>query len=137
MWEGKRKKISSISWTAEESRWTDETSQSERRGGQAVKRCCIKAWNDIQFLKKGIEVAQTSVEKGNHDLGEAMKGKTLNWDKIVLWQSKITMGLKRKTELKEDLRKLEEKNETLYPIALYFIVSWLLVAFLEPLNSIN
>ena len=79
----------------------------------------------MQFLKKGIEVAETSVEEGNHELREAMKGKTLNRDKIVLCQSKITMWLKRKTELKEDLRKLEEKKkkETLYPIDLYFIVS--------------
>ena len=66
--------------------------------------------NEIRFLKKGIEVAETSVEEGNHELGEAMKGKTLNRDKIVLCQSKITMGLKRKTELNENLRKLEEKK---------------------------
>ena len=39
-----------------------------------------------------------------------MKGKTLNRDKIVLCQSKITMALKRKTELKEDLRKLKEQK---------------------------
>ena len=66
--------------------------------------------NKIRFLKKGIEVADTSVKEGNHEFGEAMKGKTLNQDKIVLCQSKITMGHKRKTELKEDLRKLEQKK---------------------------
>ena len=47
--------------------------------------------NEIRFLKKGIEVAETSVEEGNHELREAMKGKTLNRDKIVLCQSKIKM----------------------------------------------
>ena len=67
----------------------------------------------MRFLKKDIEVAETSVEEGNHELREAMKGKTLNRDKIVLCQSKITMWLKRKTELKEDLRKLEEKKKKL------------------------
>ena len=66
--------------------------------------------NEIRFLKKGIEVAVTIVEEGNEVLGEAMKGKTLIRDKIVLFQSKITMGLKRKTELKEDSRKSEEKK---------------------------
>ena len=45
----------------------------------------------MRVLKKGIEVAETSVEEGNHELREAMKGKTLNRDKIVLCQSKITM----------------------------------------------
>ena len=34
--------------------------------------------NQIRFLKKGIEVAETSVKECNHELGEAMKGKTLN-----------------------------------------------------------
>ena len=66
--------------------------------------------NEIRFLRKGIEVAETNVKERNHELGEAMKGKTLNRDKIVLCQSKITMGLKTKTKLNEDLRKLEEKK---------------------------
>ena len=74
--------------------------------------------SETRFLKKGIEVAEMSVEEGNYELGEAMKGKTFNRDKIVLCQSKITMGLKRKTELNEDFSKLEvgKENETLYPI---------------------
>ena len=81
--------------------------------------------NEIRFLKKGIEVAETSVEEGNHELGEVMKGKTLNRDKIVLCQSNITMGLKRKTELNEELRKLEEKRmkRCTQEILFYFIVS--------------
>ena len=64
----------------------------------------------MRFLKKGIEVAETNLKEGNHELGEDMRGNILNQDKIVLCQSKITMGLKRKTELNEDLRKLEEKK---------------------------
>ena len=32
--------------------------------------------NEMQFLKKGINVAETSAEEGNHEVGEAMKGKT-------------------------------------------------------------
>ena len=43
VWKGKRK-IWSVSWTAEESRRTDETSQSERRVGLVNKRCCIGLW---------------------------------------------------------------------------------------------
>ena len=38
---------------------------------------------EIRFLKRGIKVAETSVGEGNHELGETMKGKTLNRDKIV------------------------------------------------------
>ena len=82
-------------------------------------------WKEIRFVKKGIEVAEKSVEQGNHELGQTMKGKTLNRDKIVLCQSKITMVLKRKTELKVDMGKLEEKKLRLctQQILLYFIVS--------------
>ena len=61
-------------------------------------------------LKKGINVAEMNAEEDNHELWEAMKGKTLNRDKIVLCQSKITMGFERKTELNKDFRKLEEKR---------------------------
>ena len=75
-----------------------------------VKDAVSEVENEIRFLKKGIEVAEMSVEEGNHEFGEAMERKTLNRDKIVLCQSKITMGLKRKSELNEDLRKLEEKK---------------------------
>ena len=66
--------------------------------------------NEMQFLKNDNQVTETSVKEGNQELGEAMKGKTMNQDKIVLCQSKITMGLKWKTELKEDLRKFEGKK---------------------------
>ena len=66
--------------------------------------------NEMQFLKNDKQVTETSVKEGNQELGEAMKGKTMNQDKIVLCQSKITMGLKWKTELKEDLRKFEGKK---------------------------
>ena len=69
--------------------------------------------NEIRFEKKGIDVAETSIEEGNHELGEAMKRKTLIRDKIVICQSKITMGLKRKTELNKNLIKLEEKKTKL------------------------
>ena len=34
--------------------------------------------NEMRFLKKVIEIVETSVKEGNHELGETMKGKTLN-----------------------------------------------------------
>ena len=51
-----------------------------------------------------------------------MKGKTLNRDKIVLCQSKITMALKKKTELKEDLRKLKEQKLNFVPNRFFYIL---------------
>ena len=52
VWKGKRK-IWSVSWAAEESRRTDETSQSERRVGQANKRCYIGVWERDTVSKEG------------------------------------------------------------------------------------
>ena len=78
--------------------------------GKQTKDDVLEVENKMQFPKKGIEVAETGFEEGNHELGEAMKGKTLNQDKIVLCQSKITMGLERKTELSNRLSKFEEKK---------------------------
>ena len=78
-----------------------------------TKDAVSKLENEIRFVKKGIEVAETSVEEANHQLGMTMKGKTLNQDNIVLCQKKITVGLERKTELNENLRKLEEKTTKL------------------------
>ena len=43
-----------------------------------TKDSTLELENEIRFLKKGIEVAEVSVKEGNHGLGEAMKGKTLN-----------------------------------------------------------
>ena len=54
-----------------------------------------------------------------------MKGKTMNQDKIVLCQSKITMGVKWKTELKEDLRKLEGKKWNF--VTKIFAFYWLMI----------
>ena len=70
----------------------------------------VEVENKIWFLKKGIKVAESSVEEVNQELAEAMEGKTLKRDKIISCQSKITMGLKSKTELNEKLRKMVEKK---------------------------
>ena len=43
----------SISWTVEESRRTDEPSQSERRVSQTNKRCCTGGWEQDMVSKVG------------------------------------------------------------------------------------
>ena len=40
-----------------------------------TKDAVLEVENEIQFLKKGIKVAEMSVEEGNQELGEAMKRK--------------------------------------------------------------
>ena len=34
-----------------------------------TKDSALALWNEIRFVKKGIEVAEKSVEQGNHELG--------------------------------------------------------------------
>ena len=77
---------------------------------EQTKDAVLEVENEIWFLNKGIKVAETSVEEVNQELAEAMEGKTLKRDKIISCQSKITMGLKSKTELNEKLRKMVEKK---------------------------
>ena len=95
--------------------------------------------NKMRFLKKGIKNLQRRVSKKVIASEERRWKERMNWNKIVLCQSKITFGLKRKTELNEELRKSEEKKMKVCTqcILLYFYVSWQPIAFLEPLNSIN
>ena len=44
--------------------------------------------NKILFLKKGIEIAEMSVEEGNNEFGEAMKAKERVWSRQNSFMSK-------------------------------------------------
>ena len=60
------------------------------------------------MILKGIEVAENSLKEGHDDLEQSLKCKSLNRDSLNIAQSKISMGMKRKTELSTELAKLEE-----------------------------
>jgi hypothetical protein len=63
---------------------------------------------DRKMILKGIEVAEKSLKEGHDDLEQSLKCKSLNRDSLNIAQSKISMGMKRKTELSTELAKLEE-----------------------------
>lgn len=100
----------------EQKKKLEEQIKVDREKQEAVKKAkdaVSDIDNDISFVKRGIEVAEKSIEEGNLELGVVMKRKSLNRDKLVCCQSKIDMGLKRKAELQDDLKKLEEKKKKL------------------------
>jgi len=83
-----------IEWPPQVNRLSEEIEQMER---------------DQQMLKKGIEVAEKRIENGTDKLGEIMKKKQINGDKLLSSQSKSSMGVKIKSELANELKDLESK----------------------------
>ena len=73
--------------------------------------------NDLVMLQAGIKIAEEVLEEGNDDLEKYCQGKTVDVKKVKRCQVKISMALKRKTELeaevtqvKKKIKKLEEKD---------------------------
>lgn len=67
---------------------------------------------EIEVLKKGIEIAERSIEEGNIELCDVTKSKVINRDKLMSSQNKISMGIKRKAELSTELKELEKRKKT-------------------------
>ena len=66
------------------------------------------------IILKSIKVAENYNEKGNTELENITKTKTINRDKLIDSQNKTRIGLKRKAELALELeamnKKIKEKN---------------------------
>lgn len=62
-----------------------------------------------EILLKSIKVADNCIEEGNIELESITKSKTINRDKLIGAQTKISMGIKRKSELSQELNELEKK----------------------------
>ena len=65
---------------------------------------------EIEILVKGIEIAERSITEGNEELGEIMRSKTIDHEKLLGCQSKI-IGVKRKAELSPDKKEIEAKKK--------------------------
>ena len=64
---------------------------------------------DLEFLHAGIRVAENAIEEGNTDLGEIMKKKQLDMNKLKICQAQIAMGVKRKNELQLEVDHVEKR----------------------------
>ena len=62
---------------------------------------------EIEILHKGIEVEELSVTIGNEKLGKLVRSKTIDLQKLLVRQSKISMSVKRKVELSSDIKEIE------------------------------
>ena len=90
----------------------EENERREREQAASKKSSAKEEINKIErdreMILKGIEVAEKSLKEGHDDLEQSLKCKSLNRDSLNIAQSKISMGMKRKTELSTELAKLEE-----------------------------
>ena len=58
-------------------------------------------------MQKGIEIEELNKIMGNEKLGEIMRSKTIDLEKLLCCQSKIRMVVKRKVELSSNMKEIE------------------------------
>ena len=51
---------------------------------------------DRNIIRKGICIAESCIEEGNTELGEVMKAKVINRERLISCQTKINMGVKER-----------------------------------------
>ena len=89
----KKKKIEMETKKELERRQTEKNSETEI---EQLER-------DRNIIRKGICIAESCIEEGNTELREVMKVKVINRERLISCQTKISMGVKKKTELSEEL----------------------------------
>ena len=84
-----------------------ERRQKEKNPGTEIEQL----ERDRNIIREGICIAERCIEEGNTELGEVMKAKVINRERLISCQTKISMDPKRKTELSEELKELDSKIE--------------------------
>ena len=88
----------------------EEEAMKEKEKENASKRDILeKLERQLDSLNSGITVALNAVEEGNIEMGEEMKKKKVDMDKLKLSQAKVAMGMKRKNELEVEADTLKKK----------------------------
>ena len=64
---------------------------------------------DKDVIKKGIEIAEKSIESGNAEMGTLIRSNVFKREKLIGAQCKIEMGVKRKAELLEEMKVIDCK----------------------------
>ena len=88
----------------------EEEEAARKKTEEELKKDEIKSLErEREILLKSIKVADNCIEEGNIELESITKSKTINRDKLIGSQTKISMGIKRKSELSQELNELEKK----------------------------
>ena len=69
--------------------------------------------NDLVMIKSGIETAENSIKDGNSNLESSVTKVTLVRDAIAKAHQKISMGVKRKSELEASVQEAQKKRQKL------------------------
>ena len=56
-----------------------------------------------------MKVTENCLDEGNTELENLTKGKIISCDKFIAFQTKISMGLKRKAELSVEIETIDKK----------------------------
>ena len=65
--------------------------------------------NDLVLLESGIAAADNAISQGNEEIGKEVKKNKPNVEKMRIAQAQISMGVKRKIELQEDISAMKKK----------------------------
>ena len=68
--------------------------------------------NDLAMIKLGIKIAENSIKDGNSDLESLLTKVILDRDAIAKAHQKISMGVKRKSELEVSLREAQKRDKS-------------------------
>ena len=69
--------------------------------------------NDLAMIKSGIEIPENSIKNGKSDLEALLTKDTLDRDPKARAHQKISMGMKRKSELEVSLQEAQKKRQKL------------------------
>ena len=64
--------------------------------------------NDLDMIKSGIEISENLIKDSNGDLESLLTERILNRDALTKAHRKISMGIKRKSELEISLEEAQK-----------------------------
>lgn len=97
----------------EQKRKADEEYESSVKEASQKKEKLEQFDRDISTLKAGIDAAEMSIVSGNVELSELIRDKHMSREKLAQAQTKIEMGLKRKSDLQAEINNITERKRKL------------------------
>ena len=67
--------------------------------------------NDLAMIKSGIEIPENSIKNGKSDLEALLTKDTLDRDPIARAHQKISMGMKRRSELRSLFKRHKKRDK--------------------------
>ena len=100
----------------DEKKKLNDVSITEQQAKQAVlekKQILEQVENDLQVINAGLIMTEQCIEEASEEIGRIVHKKNMAKPKLLASQQKLSMGLKKKSELNVELEVLTKKKKTL------------------------